>query len=322
MNTIETAINPRIIDIKDYSPFHQRITLGPFERGYGHTIGNAIRRVLLTAVPGFAPTSVRIEGVEHQYSSIPGVSEDVIELLLNIKGVAFRIEGSDTATVELHKSSSGNATAADFTLPGNVSVINPDHHIATLANDATLELSVVIQGGRGYQLADNTAKDRVFGTLLLDAAFSPVRNVAIDIESTRVDNRTDLDQLTIDLKTNGIHNPEEMVRFAAQVLIDQLSLFTNLAEGVATLQRIGTRKQNVENPLLNEPLDVLNANVRVLNHLKQENIHLISDLVNKTEKELLATPRLGRKSVDEIKIALAECGLELGMQADLPANQS
>ena len=316
MNTaVDTSIQPRIVDIKDFSPFHQRITLGPFERGYGHTLGNAIRRVLLTAVPGFAPTAVRIEGVEHQYSSIPGVSEDVIEILLNVKGVAFRIEGADTATVELHKTGAGAVTAADFDLPGNVTVINRDHHIATLASDAKFDMIVTVEGGRGYQAADTTSKSKVFGTLLLDAAFSPVRNVAIDIEGTRVDNRTDLDRLIIDLKTNGIHNPEEMLRYAAQILIDQLTLFAHLDEGIKSLQKIGRRQQNIENSLLNEPLDMLNSNVRVLNNLKQEGIHLIKDLVRKTEKELLKTPRLGRKSIDEIKLALAEHKLELGMYA-------
>ena len=314
MNTILEQ-KPQIEEIKDYSPFHQRITLGPFERGYGHTLGNAIRRVLLSGVPGFAPTEVKIEGVEHQYSTIPGVTEDVINIVLNLKGIAFRIEGSDSATVDIDCSGPRTVTAADIKLPGQVTIMNPDHHIATLAADSKLKLKLKIEGGRGYRPASaaGARSGKAFGTILMDASFSPVRNVAIEVESTRVSSRTDLDRLIIDLKTNGTHNPEEMIRHAASILIEQLSLFANLDGSVTSLNEIGTRSQEIASARFYEPIDGLSLNVRVINNLKQENIFFIGELVQKSEAELLKTPRLGRRSVDEIKLALSEMELDLEM---------
>lgn len=315
MNTTTIEQVPQIEEIKDYSPFHQRITLGPFERGYGHSLGNALRRVLLSGVPGFAPTEVKIEGVEHQYSTIPGVSEDVIEILLNLKGIAFRIEGSDRAEVTIDKKGPGTVSANDIKLPGQVTIINPDHHIATLSADSDLSMKIVVEGGRGYRPASSVGahSGKAFGTIALDASFSPVRNVAVEVEGTRVGSRTDLDRIVIDLKTNGIHNPEEMIRYAGSILVEQLSVFANLDRAASGIDQIGTRIQEEAGSRFYETVDVLGLNIRVANNLKQENIFFIGDLVVKSEKELLKTPRIGRKAVDEIKLALAEMNLSLDM---------
>lgn len=315
--TTTTEIKPQIEEIRDYSPFSQRITMGPFERGYGHTLGNALRRVLLSGIPGFAPTEVRIEGVDQQYSTLPGVTEDVIEMLLNLKGVAFRIAAGDVVEVTIDKSGPGDVTAGDIKVPGQVTVINPDHHIARLAEDAKLSMVIKVEGGRGYLPASDPSRSKASpGTILLDAAFSPVRNVGIEVEDARVASRTDLDRLLIDLKTNGTHSPEEMIRYAAATLISQLQLFAGLDRADMALDQIGRRETVSDNPHIYEPLDSLNVNVRVINNLKQESILLIGELVCKTDRELMETPRLGRKSVDEIKLALAELDLELGMSID------
>lgn len=313
--TTKESILPKIEEIKDFSLYHQRIALGPFERGYGYTLGNALRRVLLSSVPGFAATEVKIDGVEHQYSTISGVAEDVIEILLNIKDVAFRVEGPAKVEVTLDAKGKGNVSAGDLKLPGQVTVLNPDHHIASLAGDGKLKMQITVEGGRGYRPASAVdQKQKAFGTILLDASFSPVRNVAIQVEGARVSSRTDLDRLIIDLKTNGVHTPEEMIRFAARQLIDQLQMFAELDESQLRLDAIGSPKQEVADQRFYEPLDVLDLNVRYVNNLKQENIFYVGELVKMTEKELLKTPRLGRKSVDEIKLVLAQNNLELGME--------
>ena len=315
MSSTSLEIKPQIEEIRDYSPFHQRITLGPFERGYGHTLGNALRRVLLSGVPGFAPTEVKIDGVDHQYSTVKGVSEDVIEIMLNLKGVAFRIEGSDRAEVSIEKEGPCKVKASDIKLPGQVTIINPDHHIATVSADHKLKMNIVVEGGRGYRPAatEDAKSGKAFGTISLDAAFSPVRNVAVEVEGARVASRTDLDKIIIDLKTNGVHNPEEMIRLAGSILVEQLSVFANFDREASGIEQIGTRIQAEASSRFYETVDLLGLNVRVANNLKQENIHFIGDLVVKSEQELLRTPRLGKKSVDEIKIALANLELTLGM---------
>ena len=312
--TTKESITPKIEEIKDYSLYHQRISLGPFERGFGYTLGNALRRVLLSSVPGFAATEVKIDGVEHQYSTISGVAEDVIEILLNLKGVVFRVETTDTVECSIDVAGPGNITAGDIKLPGQATVLNPDHHIASLADDGKLKMTIQVEGGRGYRPASAVdQKDKSFGTILLDASFSPVRNVAIHVEGARVSSRTDLDRLIIDLKTNGVHSPEEIIRFAARQLIEQLQTFAELDESQMRLDAIGTQREETADQRFYEPLDVLELNVRYINNLKQENIFYVGELVKMTEAELMRTPRLGRKSVDEIKLVLAQNNLELGM---------
>lgn len=312
--SIALQTQPKIEDIKDFSPFHQRITLGPFERGYGHTLGNALRRVLLSSIPGFAPTEVSIEGIEHQYSTIHGVAEDVIEILLNLKGVAFRIDGSDRATADIDIDGPRTVTAGDIKLPGQVSVMNPGHHIATLAQGAKLKMQIQIEGGKGYRPATSAERSKkAYGAIQLDASFSPVLNVAIDVVDARVESRTDLDSLVIDLKTNGIHDPEQMIRHAASLLIGQLEVLAQLDSAASDIAHIGTRAQEVTQSHFYDVIDTLELNVRYVNNLKIERVFYIGELVRMSEAELMKLPRLGRKSVDEIKLALANVGLELGM---------
>lgn len=311
-----TDIIPQIEEIKDHSPFHQTITMGPFERGYGHTMGNALRRVLLSGMPGFAATEVEIEGVEHPYTTIPGVTEDVVEMLLNLKGVAFKLEVGNSFVAEVDKVGPGELTAADIKVPGQASVVNSDHHIAILAADAHLKMKIKVDGGRGYLPASDPSRSKQPGQILLDASFTPVRGVAIEVEEARVGSRTNLDRLIIDLKTNGVFSPDDLVRYAARILIEQLQAFAEMDRSAIALDKIGRRDRVADNPNIYEPLDILNVGVRVINNLKQESILLIGDLVSKTEKELQQTPRLGKKSVDEIKLALAELELELGMALD------
>ena len=315
---MNTEIQPSITSIKDIRPFHARITMEPFERGYGHTLGIALRRVILSAVPGYAATEVRIEGAEHQYTTLPGVSEDVVDILLNLKGVSFKLDGMHkTDQVKIQKSGPCTVTAGDLDLPAGAHVLNPSHHLATISTDAKLNMSITVESGLGYRpaaVADRDRdRDRDVGVIRLDAAFSPVRNVAFDVESTRVGDRTDLDRLVIELKTTGIFDPEEIIRFAAGQLIQRLQFFANLDRGVSPLAAMVPSSDAKENKLFYDSIEILELTVRVTNNLKQDNIFFIGDLVGMTEDRLKRTPRLGRKSVDEIKLALARHNLELGM---------
>ena len=312
MSTLIDII-PKIQEIKDHTPYHQTITLGPFERGYGHTLGNSLRRVLLSGMPGFAATEVEIEGVDHLYTSVSGISEDIIELVLNLKESVFRIEAGASVVATLEKSGAGIVTAGDIKMPGQASVINPDHYIATLAEDGKLSMKIKIEGGRGYLPASDPSRSKQHGKILLDAAFSPVKNVAIEVEQAREGSRTDLDRLVIDLKTNGVFSPEDLIRHAARILMEQLEAFAQLDRSGVDLDQIGRKDQAQENPHVFEPIDKLNLSVRVINNLKQESILQIGELVSRTEKQLMNTPRMGKKSVDEINIALAELDLSLGM---------
>ena len=306
-------IQPKISEIKDFSPNHARITMGPFERGYGHTLGNALRRVIISSLPGFAATAVRIEGADHPYMSLEGVSEDVINILLNIKGVAFRIDGDVRAEVRLRADGPGAVVAGDFELPGGVHVLNSDHHIATLSQGARLEMTITVEAGQGYrmaQVADKT-EEKTLGVINLDASFSPVHKVSFDVESTRVGDRTDLDRLVIEIKTTGVYNPEQIIRFAARKLSAQLQTF---AEFDRDSMPIESRPETDRiDPKLYEPIDMLELPVRETNNLKQEHIMLVGELVAKSEKELMELPRIGRKAIDNIKIALAAHNLSLGM---------
>lgn len=312
---MNTELQAEIKSIKDYSPNHARITLEPFERGYGHTLGNALRRIILSALPGFAPTSVKIEGADHPYTSIEGIAEDVIDILLNVKGVSFRIDGADTAEVKISKQGAGNVTAADIKLPGGVHVLNPDQHIATLSESAKLEMTIMVEKGRGYRpapIADKSV-DKGHGVIKLDAAFSPVRNVMFEVESTRVGDKTDLDRLVMDIKTTGVYNPEQIVRFAARKLTAQLQVFTDLDRDTMPIETKQASGIEQADPKLFDPIETLELPVRETNNLKQEHLFLIGDLVAKSEKDLRDMPRIGKKSIDNIKLALANHNLTLGM---------
>nr|WP_230976762.1 DNA-directed RNA polymerase subunit alpha [Pseudothauera rhizosphaerae] len=309
-------LKPRIIDVHSVSPVQARVTMEPFERGFGHTLGNALRRILLSSLPGHAPTEVAIEGVLHEYSTIDGVREDVVDLLLNLKGVVLKLHNRSEATLRLAKSGEGVVTAADIEIGHDVEIINPDHVIAHLAPGGKLDMQIKVEEGRGYvpgNVRPVSGESKSIGRIVLDASFSPVRRVSYLVESARVEQRTDLDRLVIDIETNGAVDPEEAIRYAARVLMDQLSVFADL-EGTPT--DIEAPKPQTIDPVLLRPVDDLELTVRSANCLKAENIYYIGDLIQRTETELLKTPNLGRKSLNEIKEVLASRGLTLGMKLE------
>ena len=309
-------LKPRIIDVQNISPFHARLTMEPFERGYGHTLGNALRRTLLSSMPGYAATEVKMAGVLHEYSTIDGVQEDVVDILLNLKGVVLKMHGRDDATLTLKKSGEGVVTAGDIEQQHDVEIVNPDHVIAHLAAGGKLDMQIKVEQGRGYIAATTrkTAEEgRSVGSIMLDASFSPVRRVSYSVESARVEQRTDLDKLIMDIETNGAIEPEEAVRYAARILVEQLSVFADL-KGMPAL--IEEKKATQIDPVLLRPVDDLELTVRSANCLKAENIYYIGDLIQRTETELLKTPNLGRKSLNEIKEVLASRGLTLGMKLE------
>jgi DNA-directed RNA polymerase subunit alpha len=309
-------LKPRSIEVHNISPFHARVTMEPFERGYGHTLGNALRRTLLSSMPGYAATEVKIAGVLHEYSTIDGVQEDVVDILLNLKGVVLKMHGRDEAMLNLKKSGEGVVTAGDIEQQHDIEIVNADHVIAHLAPGGKLDMQIRVEQGRGY-LAATTRKaideGRSVGSILLDASFSPVRRVSYSVESARVEQRTDLDKLIMDIETNGAIEPEEAVRYAARILVEQLSIFADLKGMPASIEE---KKATQIDPVLLRPVDDLELTVRSANCLKAENIYYIGDLIQRTETELLKTPNLGRKSLNEIKEVLASRGLTLGMKLE------
>ncbi|AGM41564.1 DNA-directed RNA polymerase subunit alpha [Spiribacter salinus M19-40] len=309
-------LKPRVVHVDAVSDSRARITLEPLERGFGHTLGNALRRVLLSSMPGFAVTEVEIEGVLHEYTAIEGVQEDVVDVLLNLKNLAVRLTGRDEATVRLHKKGPGVVTAADISAEQNVEVKNPDLVICNLTKAGEISMSITISSGRGYEpaTARDTDEERTIGRLALDATYSPVRRVAYNVESARVEQRTDLDKLVMDIETSGVIEPEEAIRLAAGVLRDQLSVFVDLEGGEGEYEP--KRREPEVDPVLLRPIDDLELTVRSANCLKAESIHYVGDLVQKTEVELLKTPNLGKKSLNEIKEVLAQHGLQLGMRLE------
>jgi DNA-directed RNA polymerase subunit alpha len=311
-------LKPRIIDVQPVAPYHAKVTMEPFERGYGHTLGNALRRVLLSSMPGFAPTEVQIAGVLHEYSTIEGVQEDVVDILLNLKGVVLKLHAGNDATLRLNKRGEGVVTAGDIETTHDVEIINPEHVIAHLSPGGKLEMTIKIERGRGYQpgnLRVVPEESKGIGKIILDATFSPVKRVSYQVESARVEQRTDLDKLIMDIETNGVVEPEEAIRYAARVLVDQLSVFAAL-EGTAVPTEEKAAKAPPIDPILLRPVDDLELTVRSANCLKAENIYYIGDLIQRTETELLKTPNLGRKSLNEIKEVLAARGLTLGMKLE------
>jgi DNA-directed RNA polymerase subunit alpha len=314
---VNEFLKPRIVDVKFASDTHAVVTLEPLERGFGHTLGNALRRILLSSMPGCAVTSVEIDGVLHEYSSIEGVQEDVIDIILNLKGLALKMHNREEATLTLSKKGPGVVTAADITLDHDVEIVNPDHVIANLTKSGELNMSLKLAMGRGYEPAtvrtESEEGSRPIGNLQLDASFSPVRRVAYSVERARVEQRTDLDKLIIDIETNGTIDPEEAIRRAATVLQDQLSVFVDL-KGKQVIE--SAKEQSDVDPILLRPVDDLELTVRSANCLKAESIYFIGDLIQRTEVELLKTPNLGKKSLTEIKDVLASRGLSLGMRLE------
>jgi DNA-directed RNA polymerase subunit alpha len=310
-----TLLKPRIIDVENISPAHAKVVMEPFERGYGHTLGNALRRILLSSMPGFAPTEVKISGVLHEYSTIEGVQEDVVDILLNLKGLVLKLHNRTDTTLKLKKSTAGPVTGHDIEQTHDVEIVNPDHVIANLTAGGKIDMQIKVEKGRGYVAATarRNEDNRTIGSILLDASYSPVRRVSYAVENARVEQRTDLDRLVMDIETNGAIEPEEAVRFAARVLVEQLSVFADL-QGTPMLAEEAKSPQ--VDPILLQPVDDLELTVRSANCLKAENIYYIGDLIQRSENELLKTPNLGRKSLNEIKEVLASKGLTLGMKLE------
>jgi len=321
-------LKPRIVEVEQLGPSHARVVMEPFERGFGHTLGNALRRVLLSSMVGYAPTEVQISGVVHEYSTIDGLREDVVDLLLNLKGVVFKLHQRDDVFLTLRKETPGPVLASDIELPHDVELVNPGHVIGNLTQGGKLDMQVKVEKGRGYVPGTlrSLADSKTIGRIVLDASFSPVRRVSYAVESARVENRTDLDKLLIDVETNGVIAPEEAVRQSARILVEQLSVFAAL-EGHETpadlvgastsgALAVGSGRSPQIDPVLLRPVDDLELTVRSANCLKAENIFYIGDLIQRTENELLKTPNLGRKSLNEIKEVLASRGLTLGMRLE------
>jgi DNA-directed RNA polymerase subunit alpha len=313
-------LKPKAINVEPLGGHRAKVTLEPFERGYGHTLGNALRRVLLSSMVGYAPTEVTIAGVLHEYSTVDGVSEDVVHIMLNLKGVVFRLHNRDEVTLVLRKEGEGPVTAGDIQTPHDVEVINPDHVIAHLAQGGKLDMQIKVEKGRGYvpgnlrRFGDEPTKS--IGRIVLDASFSPLRRVSYAVENARVEQRTDLDKLVMEIETNGAISPEEAIRASAKILVEQLAVFAQLEGSEIAAFDQPAQRQTQFDPILLRPVDELELTVRSANCLKAENIYYIGDLIQRTETELLKTPNLGRKSLNEIKEVLASRGLTLGARLE------
>jgi len=311
-------LSPRVIKLESQYELHSKVSIEPFERGFGYTLGNALRRVLLSSLPGSAITEVQIDGVLHEYTTIDGVQEDVVEILLNLKNVAINLQTRTHAEFVLNKQGPGEITAGDIQVDQDVVVVNPDHHIATINSNKELNMQLRVEKGTGYRpVVTNETKDdqndETIGLLKLDASFSPIKKVSYTVESARVENRTDLDKLIVDLETDGTIEPESAIKYAGAILQNQLSIFVDLTR-VQEQQK--EEEEILIDPIMLRPVDELELTVRSANCLKAENAHYIGDLVQKTEVELLRTPNLGKKSLNEIKAVLGSHELSLGMELD------
>jgi len=315
--TATQVLRPRGVAIERITQNRAKVVIEPLERGYGHTLGNALRRVLLSSIPGAAITEVEIDGVLHEYTTLEGLQEDIIEILLNLKDVAIRLDGVESTTLSLSAQGPGTVTAGDIKVDHNVEVLNPGHVICELTKDTALNMRLKIERGFGYQPAASRRRPdeeaRAIGRLMLDASFCPVSRVAYAVEAARVEQRTDLDKLVLDIETNGTIEAEEAVRTAAQILTDQLSIFGDFSQATGVKPEPDTGGID---PTLLRPIDDLELTVRSANCLKAENIYYIGDLIQRTEVELLKTPNLGKKSLTEIKEVLAQHGLSLGMKLE------
>ena len=312
-------LKPRLVNVQAITPLHSKVSLEPMERGFGHTLGNALRRILLSSMPGCAVVEVEIEGVLHEYTTMEGVQEDVLDILLNLKELAIIMHTRSEATLTLKKKGLGPVLASDITLDHDVEIANPDHVIANLTKDGEINMTLKVAKGIGYEPTtvrnSESGEDQPIGRLQLDATFSPVRRISYEVEAARVEQRTNLDRLVIDLETDGTMDPEEAIRRAATILQDQLSAFVTLDDSSENEVSQESEKPAVD-PILLRPVDDLELTVRSANCLKAENIFLIGDLIQRTEVELLKTPNLGKKSLTEIKDVLATRGLSLGMRLE------
>ncbi len=312
---IKDFLTPTEIVVEESGPTRSKIVLEPLEQGFGHTLGNALRRIILSSMPGTAVSEVKIDGVLHEYSTIEGVQEDVIDILLNLKDLSVRLTEVEDAELSLSKSGSGVVTAADIELSTGVEVINPDHHIATLNEEGSINMTMKVTRGRGFVPVRPLDEDegQETGLLRLDATYSPIKRVTYQVDNARVEQRTNLDRLTVDIDTDGTLEAEEILRISATILQHQLSAFAELGR----LEEVIEEKEEAKiDPIMLRPVDELELTVRSANCLKAENIHYIGDLVTRMESDLLRTPNLGKKSLNEIKEVLLSRGLSLGLILD------
>jgi len=315
--SLANFLTPQDIKVEAADKWHSKVVLEPLERGFGHTLGNALRRILLSSMPGCAVEEVEIEGVVHEYGAIQGVQEDVLVILLNLKELAVLLHNQQSVVLTLKKSGKGPVKAGDITLPHDVEIVNPEHVICNLNDNTSISMQIKVGVGRGYVPADarvsRDSETRSVGKLMLDASYSPVNRVTYAVENARVEQRTDLDKLIIELETNGTIDPEEAIRQAATILQHQLSVFVDLKNSSVKEQ---PKHEDKIDPILLRPVDDLELTVRSANCLKAENIYYIGDLIQRTEVELLKTPNIGKKSLTEIKDVLASKGLSLGLRLE------
>jgi DNA-directed RNA polymerase subunit alpha len=304
-------------DEKELTPTYGRFFAEPLERGYGITIGNALRRILLSSLPGFAITAVRIQGVLHEFSTLAGVKEDVTDIVLNLKEVRLRLHEGDQLTATLRAKGETPVTARDITGGPSLEILTPEQHIATLGKDAELEMELVVKRGRGYVPGERTDEDEPIGTIRLDAVYAPIRKVNFTVTNARVGQRTDYDRLALEIWTDGSISPREALTYAARVMRDQISIFAGVEEEVE-LPPLGERSEirPAFNEYLYRPVEGLPISVRAFNGLQNADIKYIGELVQRTEQDMLKIKNFGRKSLNEIKEVLTDMGLSLGMRLE------
>ncbi|MFW5855754.1 MAG: DNA-directed RNA polymerase subunit alpha [Bacillota bacterium] len=303
---------PRIerVDSDDY---YGEFEIAPLERGYGITLGNALRRVLLSSLPGAAITSVKIEGVKHEFSSIPGIVEDVTDIILNLKGVNLSFEGEERAKIHINAEGEQEVTAGDFQTQGEVEIINTDHHLATLNEDGQLMLEATVERGRGYVSAEENAEhfDKIIGLIPIDSSFSPVERANFKVQDTRVGQVTDYDRLVLEVQTNGSVTPDDAISLAAKIMVEHLELFINLTDEIDEVEIMVEKEEEERDKILDTTIEELELSVRSSNCLKRAGINTVEELTQKTEDDLMKVRNLGKKSLQEIKDKLEELGLEL-----------
>ncbi|HRC59191.1 MAG TPA: DNA-directed RNA polymerase subunit alpha [Kofleriaceae bacterium] len=309
-------IRPRILEIEERSQTYGKFSCEPLERGFGTTLGVSLRRILLSSLQGAAITHISIDGALHEFTSLPGVAEDVTDIILNLKETLFKVEHDKTYNLRLEKQGEGPVTAEDIQLLDGITCLNPQHKICTLAKDGRVAMDLTITTGRGYQPAERHSADLPVGTIAIDALFSPIRKVNFLVTNARVGQQTDYDKLTLEVWTNGAVRPDDGVAYAAKILKEQLNLFINFEEMAEPVEAPRDEAAEKLNENLWRTVDELELSVRSANCLQNANIKYIGELVQKTEAEMLKTKNFGRKSLKEIKELLAEMGLQLGMKLD------
>ena len=290
----------------------------PLERGYGTTIGNSLRRILLSSLPGTAVTSIKIAGVQHEFSTIPGVKEDVTEIVLNVKGIIAKLYSEGVKTVYIEANGEGIVTAGDIKADSDVEVLNPEHHIATLGPDATLNMELTFAQGRGYVTADrNKTAQTIIGVIPVDSVYTPVRKVNYTVENTRVGDATDYDKLTLEVWTNGTISARDAVSLGARILVDHFTLFTDLSETMGSKATVVEKASEQRDKVLELTIEELDLSVRSFNCLNRANINTVEDFISKTEDEMMKVRNLGRKSLEEVINKLAMMGLSLASEESI-----